>query len=410
MTNQALGESLGRYTSLEITGFRAFEHLELKNLALINLFFGPNNAGKSSILESVFTHACGYNFDPFLRRVVLKRSAWGTSPNVSVLDLGEQLLNIFRDKTTPPYTFQMTGNFAKSPGSYKLAVHFEPGPVIAELDPRALGEPAELLYADFSEENESGISTTQVREHSDIIGPEKPKPFLGTWEVQVNAGEKERLDLYIPLEISRVSPLKLAAAEDILDHRNPAMTRRIFAHLKRYRALDEFVKRMHQVFDEVVDIDAIPYPDGSSGPVVVTTQNGEQRPLYVFGDGMQRWYHLLGRLLVYRQAIHCIEEIDATFHPASQPDLARWLVKDAYEYRNQLFMTSHSMEFLDAFLTALYAEEGHVPSGQDPVQIYTLLPSQSGDQLEVWSRSGREAFEDRQKYGMELRGQVRGQM
>jgi hypothetical protein len=168
---------------------------------------------------------------------------------------------------------------------------------------------------------------------------------------------------------------------------------------------------MQEVFEEVVDIDAIPYPDGSSGPVVVTTRDGEQRPLYVFGDGMRRWYHLLGRLIVYRKAVHCIEEIDATFHPASQPALARWLVKDAREYHTQLFMTSHSMEFLDAFLTALYGEEGYLAGDEDPVQVYTILPTPSDDQaakptkVEVWSRSGREAFEDRRKYGMELRGQ-----
>jgi hypothetical protein len=162
---------------------------------------------------------------------------------------------------------------------------------------------------------------------------------------------------------------------------------------------------MRQVFEDVAEIDMYPYPDNTPGVVMIVTSDGQQRPLYVFGDGMRRWYHLLGNMIVYQNAVHCIEEIDATFHPAAQPDMARLLVEYARTYNNQLFLTSHSIEFLDAFLDALYAQDGgSVPDGEDPVRVFTILPPETGDQPIVWSRSGRQAYDDRRKYGMELRG------
>lgn len=50
------------YSTLEIDAFRGIKHLELYPLADINFIFGPNNSGKTSILEAVYLHACGFNW------------------------------------------------------------------------------------------------------------------------------------------------------------------------------------------------------------------------------------------------------------------------------------------------------------------------------------------------------------
>jgi predicted ATPase len=53
------------YSSLVLENFRGFERLELNDLGQINLLFGPNNSGKTTVLEAVYTHAAGLNFQPF---------------------------------------------------------------------------------------------------------------------------------------------------------------------------------------------------------------------------------------------------------------------------------------------------------------------------------------------------------
>ncbi len=110
-------------------------------------------------------------------------------------------------------------------------------------------------------------------------------------------------------------------------------------------------------------------------------------------------------MISYQNSVHCIEEIDAAFHPAAHPKLAHYLVDYARNYKNQLFITSHSLEFLDAFLGSLYAGKSVPITDQqkDPVRVYTLLPSEDGPPT-VWSRTGREAYHEREVYDLELRG------
>lgn len=52
--------------SLAINNFKKFEHIELKNLARVNIFAGINNVGKTSVLEAVLRmHAAGICFHSF---------------------------------------------------------------------------------------------------------------------------------------------------------------------------------------------------------------------------------------------------------------------------------------------------------------------------------------------------------
>ena len=39
--------------TIEINGFKKFEHIQIENLAQVNLFVGMNNAGKTTLLEAV---------------------------------------------------------------------------------------------------------------------------------------------------------------------------------------------------------------------------------------------------------------------------------------------------------------------------------------------------------------------
>ena len=153
------------------------------------------------------------------------------------------------------------------------------------------------------------------------------------------------------------------------------------------------------------------YPDGSFSPIYIINSKDELLPIYNFGDGMRRWFHLLGNLMIYRNSVHLIEEIDATFHPNAQEKFGHLLVEYADKFNNQLFMTSHNLEFADKFLESLYGEEGSIPEDQedqedqeDPVRVITI--DKSPDDLEVntvWNLTGRQAYEGRKLYDLELR-------
>ena len=306
-------QSRSMYSSVVIEGFRLFEHLELNSLARVNLFFGPNDSGKTSILEAIYTHACGLNFGAFLSQIVPRRQEGNFS---GVLDFGEKLINLFQDISTPPYTFTVSAKLIGDVSIHTVKSTFHPSSELSNLDPRVLGQFSGSFPSAPQTDTQLPVNTLQIFEQQDrILRSAQIEPiFLGKWQTQLDK-EKIDVDLRFPPSIIWASPFKLASMHDILSHRTPNSDIKVFSHLKRYGILPEFTKEMQRVFPEVYEIDTIPYPDGTQGPVYVIVPDGQRIPIYTFGDGMRRWFRLLGHMLVNQNALHCIEEIDATFSP-----------------------------------------------------------------------------------------------
>ena len=144
--------------------------------------------------------------------------------------------------------------------------------------------------------------------------------------------------------------------------------------------------------------------DGSPAPVSLELADGRILPIYNFGDGVQRWFNILGGMILYKDSVHCIEEIDSTFHYGAQKQLSKNLVNYSKKYGNQLFLSSHSIEFIDNFLTTVYGEESDIDVPDDFVKVITLIQDPE-NKRGVLSRTlnGREAFNTREDYGLELR-------
>jgi AAA ATPase domain len=133
------------YSSITIEGFRHFKRLELNNLGRINLFLGPNNCGKTSILEAIYTHTCGLSFGRIFDRVVLNRNNNAVS---GVLDIGEKLFSLFQDTSSLPYSFTIAAKMAGEPSVETVKSIFYPSSELSELDPRTLGQFTSNLRSD----------------------------------------------------------------------------------------------------------------------------------------------------------------------------------------------------------------------------------------------------------------------
>ncbi len=391
-----------RYSSIKINGFRLFESIDLKKLSNINLFFGPNNSGKSSLLEAIFAHACGRNLSPLFSQIISRRTNGFIR---GMFDQGEQLFSLFNNRASLPLKFLLSAKLQGLKKSYNHKVEFFPSEDLSVLDPRSFGQSLDistnhLRVVDFESYKESYKITPKLDKHvSDVA-----KVFLGKLIVY-SEGKKLGFDLYFPpLNIPAETPFMFGTMIGLLDHRDPTRLTSIFSHLKRYEVLEEFSHEMNLVFPEVVNIDSVPFPDGSHTPLYITTTDGHKLPISAFGDGVCRWFLMLGEIIIKRRSTVCIEEIDSSFHPTSHRPLSQKLYEYALKYGAQLFLSSHSHEFVDTFLETLYGDEGVVdPQEKDPTQVFTLKRSDSG-KSELWEITGREAFEQRNKYKLELMG------
>jgi AAA15 family ATPase/GTPase len=371
--------------TFQIKGFRKFKDIKFDELSQINLFLGSNNVGKSTILEAFFAFITGKNINALLGNSILRRSN-----NVNgAYDFVERLLSIQHNQNVKPFTFAFSGTF-ESGKKYKFEHILEPYSIFSDIKPNLMGNFGNTQV-------EKNINNMKLVNNTGNI---QITP-VGKWKIRERNNHLTEVEIGFPPVSPDLQhdPLMLGRFVDILTHRETHENTKIYSSLKRENLMDEFIRELQNTFPNILGIDSIPYPDGSPSPVSFKTKN-QLLPMYNFGDGVQRWYSILGGLLLYQNAIHCIEEIDATFHPSSQKDLSRNLYNYAKQYKNQLFMTSHSIEFVDNLLQAIYEENDY---SEDIVRIITL--KNDPDTNEVYSRTltGREAYETREKYQLELR-------
>jgi len=399
----------GFYSGITIEGFRQFKKLELTNLGKVNLILGPNNAGKTSILEAIYIHACHGDIRLIFDNLLLSRIS--QTRNISgFLEVGEQIISLFNQKKISDsnnYQFTITREILSDLDKKKDVFQvskcvFQASKELNKLYPHSLHH--------YAHQAQDGYT------YNENINSNKID--LGKWLMPRDIHSRmwfHEADVFLNLSKFTIEviytkgtlelPQSKGIFHDILAHREPQATVAIFSHLKRYRLLEKFTQEMSMIFPIIKQIDTIPYPDGSFSPIYIINSKDELLPIYNFGDGMRRWFHLLGNLMIYPNSVHLIEEIDATFHPNAQEKFGHLLVEYADKFNNQLFMTSHNLEFADKFLESLYGEEGTITEDQDdPVRVITIGQSRDDpEKTTVWNLTGRQAHRGRKLYNVELR-------
>lgn len=197
--------------------------------------------------------------------------------------------------------------------------------------------------------------------------------------------------------ISKVSPFLFAKYIDLFSHITVNEIIQICSNLKRNNLIEDVIQELNKVFPEIKNIDMIPYPDGSVSPISIL-KDGTTLPLYAYGDGVQRWFYVLGAIALYKNSIICIDEIDTGFHPAAQAEFSKHLAQYSKNNNVQLFLTTHNVEFIDNFLKSVkelgeeYLEE---------TRIITLR--NSGSNITQRTLDGKMALDGRNEFSLELR-------
>ena len=394
---------------LRIRNFKKFDTLALENLSRVNLFVGDNNVGKTSALEAIFSFSCGVNFSPLLSVPFFQRLQGSMLPNPMILNpyrMAEYILYTFHWEDLVPsdtYNFEFQGGIKKNDGdkvTYEdvtVKHEFVPSRIFSEFIPQKneTWYDAPTLFNKFDMQDASG-NTVQLS---------LPNQYLGNWHISTNynKNQTETFSVTYPnpsLNNKMQQPLISAKFNNELSHRDESESRRIFAALTRTGIMGDFIKEINESFDIKVDaIENIPYPDGSEATITFRLNDKKAHiPLYAFGDGLRRWYYLLGGMLIFQNAVHCIDEVDAGFHSKAQGSLSKQILNYAQKYHNQLFMTTHSIEYTDTFLKAIH-EMGDKTLEKD-IRVITLRSV--GDRVKCRTLTGVEALQARED-GVDVR-------
>ena len=370
--------------SITIKGFRKYRNVQIGDFARINFIVGKNNIGKTTILEAIYSWACGQNIVPFFniplaraRYSYIKNSYW----------MMEEILALVNDRHSLPLVFSLSGIDEGKKICLKHII--EPSDILTEFD---------SSYKNWENQIIPKNNDSTSPQSNQLAMPMFNTFTIAKWTVERD-GNKQIYDITNQFSIfSNIKSYKTAKYIDFISHGSIQECAQIYSSLKRENKLNEVVAEIKTIFPEIVGFDMLPYPDGSQAPVSVIKKSGEILPLYACGDGVQRWFYILGAITIYKNSIICIDEIDSGFHPEAQKDFSKNLINYAEANNVQLFLTTHNIEFLDHFLDATDCMDERKKKN---IKIVTVRNGEN--EIAVRSLDASRAKQARDEFRLELR-------
>lgn len=374
--------------ALDISGFRKYKEFSLKNLGMVNCIAGANNVGKTSLLEAVYTWSCGQSVIPVLVAPLARERYPGLQNPFWLMD---ELLTVFYNRHTIPLMMSFCGTYNGRKVSFEHKVF--PSDILTDYD---------SSYSTFSDEIISSANS-QLPENIQRLLPTEVISggirAFAKWRINSNENGEMIYDITVPiLQGSYTKPFCLAKFIDVTSHISIAENVKIYSLLKREKQLTSFVEELRKVFPEIAGIDMLPYPDASQSPISVEKTDGKILPLYAYGDGVQKWFYILGAMFLYKGSIICIDEIDTGFHPAAQVIFCKNMIESAMKNNVQVFITTHNLEFIDNFLKAASEINDAI---SESIRIITLR--EKNMKVSARTLNASEAAEAREEFALELR-------
>ena len=367
------------YESIEITGFRGIKHLKIDNLGKVNLILGRNDAGKTSLLEALFSHAVGQDAWVHVNNIALAREE---KIEHSEMYIAEHILTLFNIKTKNGFEYSIIAKFRNDNNLFDHKVIFEPAYFLKDIAPQ------------YKRENFDKYIFSQTPVETD----DKKRSFgrIHFGEIQDSSVNKDRV----------LQQHKKTKMLYFTNHRQPYTDASIFSTVKRAGKLVDYLKFMRNEFGDIESIEFIPYPDGKGGDIYVIKNDSSILPMSSYGDGFRKVAMITINMFEQNDCLFLIDEAENGLHYSLQKHIAQNMMMLAERNNNQIFLTSHSLEFTDNFLSALYGEGNlfNFSEANDPIRVITLEKDPMGDEIAVWNRTGRKAYELRQELYAELRG------
>lgn len=344
----------------EITNFRCFKKLNLKDLATINVIVGDNGSGKTALLEAllVATYADA-RVAPFIRITRNRALPQGqVTWNSNLFEfMWEDLFYDFSSSRSITAKFRDTSH-----RDLKVEIFFE-FPDYQEA--RAVTRPIpELVFIRYEDEPLKTRSSLQI----DFQGNAVIKGSVAT----------------LPPTYLIPSTLQFNS----LDMAN------LFSDLSKRNMEDLVIDAMKTDFPDIKNISIL--TDGDVSGLFVTTKSvpNTKIPLAIVSSGAARYLNMLLAVAASPKGVVLIDEIENGIYWNKMPNVWGTLRTMCNKQKVQVFVTTHSLECLEA--ASLAAEQS-----PDDFSIIRTIRNKTGA-VEVQQFGGKK-FVDAMEENLEIR-------
>ncbi len=339
------------FDRLQISGYRALQLVNLSQLGQVNIFVGDNNAGKTSILEAI-SILCN-PLDPFQWLEVSQRRLYlGRSQLISLRPNIEALKWIFSQKIG-----------ASNDEIYQAEILIEANGTT----------PIHKLKAKLGEIYGSGVEKNNQKSFDkDISSPEEEvsSPEIDSvrggleLEIAVNLASAQ-LNLFPPeaereifqfwenerfVQRRRNKPIvKNATIFPSYSSSEPILERLSRIIRQEEDGKNEVLELIRSFDNNILGIEILPMPTALATLYIKHKELG-LAPLYVFGDGFKRALVIALTLLTTANGVLLVDEIETSIHVSALGSVFSWLIETCRRREIQLFVTTHSLEAIDAML------------------------------------------------------------
>lgn len=339
------------FDRLQISGYRALQLVNLSQLGQVNIFVGDNNAGKTSILEAI-SILCN-PLDPFQWLEVSQRRLYlGRSQLITLRPNIEALKWIFSQKIG-----------ASNDEIYQAEILIEAYGTtpIHELKAK-LGE---IYGSGVEKNNQKSFDKDISSPEEEVSSPEIDSVRAGLeLEIAVNLASPQ-LNLFPPeaereifqfwenerfVQRRRNKPIvKNATIFPSYSSSEPILERLSRIIRQEEDGKNEVLELIRSFDNNILDIQILSMPTGIATLYIKHKELG-LAPLYVFGDGFKRALVIALTLLTTAKGVLLVDEIETSIHVSALGSVFSWLIETCRRREIQLFVTTHSLEAIDAML------------------------------------------------------------
>lgn len=376
------------FTQIEIDGFRGLRSLSLEGLGRVNILVGQNNSGKTRVLEAISILCQPENPREWLS--MIRRRDFGGLDETVV----QSLHWCFPQAMAIDYNIFIEANcYFKCEGNFPLKELSVTYRDFEETIRRFYKEP---LYDENGEiYDEEDISEEIITLNAEI----KHFPIWTASELASNAKKEIVFKIGIPGDMPFYGLKKkqgYCVESKTLSPYSYQLNRNQVRFFSEQLFNDDRISELLKDFDSDVEAIRIGSFSGNRPAIYIKHRKLGEAPLSVFGDAMRRAVLLASTLLSLEKGnVLLIDEIETGIHVSALANVFKWIVQSARKLDVQLFVTTHSLEALDAIISACPIEN------QDDIVVYQL--NQTEERTESKRFSGDLLHRLRFKRGLDLR-------